>query len=44
VLARAESMGGGPPKSQKGNNKIPSMMDLDMDDAEAMKKGGKGFA
>jgi len=36
VLARREALGAGPGKE-------PSMMDLDMDDAEALKKS-KGFA
>eukprot|EP00879_Flechtneria_rotunda_P009265 GHRR01009699.1.p1 GENE.GHRR01009699.1~~GHRR01009699.1.p1 ORF type:complete len:245 (+),score=70.96 GHRR01009699.1:688-1422(+) len=37
VLARRDALGGGPGKQ-------PSIMDLDMDDDEAMKKSRKGFA
>jgi hypothetical protein len=37
VLARRDALGGG-----RRENKTPSIMDLDMDDDEAMKK--KGFA
>lgn len=38
VLARRDALGGG----SKG--KQPSIMDLDLDDATALKKSGKGFA
>jgi hypothetical protein len=40
VLARRDALGGGP----KGPGKQPSIMDLDLDDATALKKSGKGFA
>ena len=38
VLARRDALGGGK------SSKEPSMMNLDIDDAEALKKSGKGFA
>lgn len=41
VLARRDALGGG---SGKGKNKEAAMMDLDLDDATALKKSGKGFA
>lgn len=37
VLSRRDALGGGPSKE-------PSIMNLDLDDAEALKKSGKGFA
>lgn len=40
VLARRDALGGGP----SGKGKEPSIMDLDLDDATALKKSGKGFA
>lgn len=40
VLARRDALGGG----ARGPGKAPSMMDLDLDDATALKKSGKGFA
>lgn len=39
VLARRDALGGG-----SGKSKEPSIMDLDLDDATALKKSGKGFA
>jgi hypothetical protein len=45
VLSRRDALGGGPPRGDRGSSsKVPSIMDLDMDDAEAMKRNGKGFA
>lgn len=40
VLARRDALGGG----SSGKGKEPSIMDLDLDDATALKKSGKGFA
>lgn len=42
VLARRDALGGG--GGSKGATKEPSIMDLDLDDATALKKSGKGFA
>ncbi|KAF8055742.1 hypothetical protein HT031_006646 [Scenedesmus sp. PABB004] len=44
VLARRDALGGGP-RGGKGSGGAAALMDLDLDDAEALKRGsGKGFA